>query len=147
MGASTTSRNRRLALALGATVCGMVGLAYASVPLYQLFCQVTGYGGTTKVAEAVPGEIELNPDDVSIGRPSAVCFECAQFAVRHKRFFLNSVHEAFELLLLLLGPADHCVQLVWPEPSAALCLSPLLRYFFNDAFERVAGSSRIIISS
>ena len=57
MGASTTSRNRRLALALGATVCGMVGLAYASVPLYQLFCQVTGYGGTTKVAEAVPGGV------------------------------------------------------------------------------------------
>ena len=28
----------------------MVGLAYASVPLYQLFCQVTGYGGTTQVS-------------------------------------------------------------------------------------------------
>jgi cytochrome c oxidase assembly protein subunit 11 len=28
----------------------MVGAAYASVPLYQLFCQVTGYGGTTRVA-------------------------------------------------------------------------------------------------
>jgi cytochrome c oxidase assembly protein subunit 11 len=33
---------------------GMVGLSYASVPLYQLFCQVTGYGGTTKRAEAAP---------------------------------------------------------------------------------------------
>jgi len=31
-------------------VTGMVGLAYASVPLYQLFCQVTGYGGTTQVS-------------------------------------------------------------------------------------------------
>ena len=30
----------------------MVGLAYASVPLYSLFCQVTGYGGTTQRAEA-----------------------------------------------------------------------------------------------
>jgi cytochrome c oxidase assembly protein subunit 11 len=28
----------------------MVGAAYGSVPLYQLFCQVTGYGGTTRVA-------------------------------------------------------------------------------------------------
>ena len=28
---------------------GMVGLAYASVPLYRLFCQVTGFGGTTQV--------------------------------------------------------------------------------------------------
>jgi cytochrome c oxidase assembly protein subunit 11 len=33
-------------------VVGMVMLAYASVPLYQLFCQVTGFGGTTKRAEA-----------------------------------------------------------------------------------------------
>jgi cytochrome c oxidase assembly protein subunit 11 len=30
----------------------MVGLAYASVPLYRIFCQVTGYGGTTMAADA-----------------------------------------------------------------------------------------------
>lgn len=30
----------------------MVGLSFASVPLYQLFCQVTGYGGTTRIAKA-----------------------------------------------------------------------------------------------
>jgi cytochrome c oxidase assembly protein subunit 11 len=38
-------------LAVAGVVCGMVGLAYASVPLYDLFCRVTGYGGTTQVAE------------------------------------------------------------------------------------------------
>ena len=43
-------RNRRVALTLGGLAIGMVGLAFASVPLYQLFCQVTGYGGTTQVA-------------------------------------------------------------------------------------------------
>lgn len=32
-------------------VAGMVGAAYASVPLYQLFCQVTGYNGTTQRVE------------------------------------------------------------------------------------------------
>lgn len=42
--------NRRLLVILAIVVGGMVGLAYASVPLYQLFCQVTGYGGTTQVA-------------------------------------------------------------------------------------------------
>ncbi len=52
-----SARNRRLALVLGGTVFGMLGLAYASVPLYQLFCQVTGYGGTTKVAAAAPGNV------------------------------------------------------------------------------------------
>jgi len=38
---------------LGAGVVAMVGLAYASVPLYQLFCQATGYGGTPKVGVVV----------------------------------------------------------------------------------------------
>ena len=44
--------NRRLLVILAIVVSGMVGLAYASVPLYKLFCQVTGYGGTTQVALA-----------------------------------------------------------------------------------------------
>ncbi len=35
----------------------MVGLSFASVPLYRLFCQVTGYGGTSQVAEAAPGAV------------------------------------------------------------------------------------------
>lgn len=35
----------------------MVGLAFASVPLYRLFCQVTGFGGTTMRAEALPGTV------------------------------------------------------------------------------------------
>ncbi len=34
------------ALACAGLVAGMVGLAYASVPLYDLFCDVTGFGGT-----------------------------------------------------------------------------------------------------
>jgi len=33
---------------LMALIIGMFGLAYASVPLYRLFCQVTGLGGTTQ---------------------------------------------------------------------------------------------------
>ena len=45
-------RNKRVALAGLGVAAAMVGLAYASVPLYQLFCQITGYGGTTQVADA-----------------------------------------------------------------------------------------------
>ncbi|MEK9725996.1 MAG: cytochrome c oxidase assembly protein [Rhodospirillaceae bacterium] len=52
-----TVRNRNLALACVAVVAGMVGLAYASVPLYQLFCQVTGYGGTTARTAAAPAAV------------------------------------------------------------------------------------------
>jgi cytochrome c oxidase assembly protein subunit 11 len=50
------SRNRATIVLLAAVAVLMVGLVYASVPLYRLFCQVTGFGGTTQVAEvkAVP---------------------------------------------------------------------------------------------
>lgn len=48
------SRNRRVALTLAVLVAVMVGAAYAAVPLYELFCKVTGFGGTTQVASANP---------------------------------------------------------------------------------------------
>ena len=35
----------------------MLGLAYASVPLYEIFCRVTGYGGTPMRADAAPEQI------------------------------------------------------------------------------------------
>ena len=47
-------RNRNSAVILFVLAAGMVGAAYASVPLYQLFCQLTGYGGTTRVATDNP---------------------------------------------------------------------------------------------
>ena len=53
------ARNKRLSVILGFVVCGMVGLSFASVPLYDLFCRVTGYGGTTqKVAAASDAVLE-----------------------------------------------------------------------------------------
>ncbi len=46
------SKNLSLALNLAAVAAGMLMLAYASVPLYKLFCEFTGYGGTTKEGKA-----------------------------------------------------------------------------------------------
>src|SRR5688500_1873841 len=43
-------KNGRTALLAGLLAVAMVGLAFASVPLYRLFCQVTGFGGTTQMA-------------------------------------------------------------------------------------------------
>jgi cytochrome c oxidase assembly protein subunit 11 len=48
--AALPRRKRATALALAALVAAMVGLTWASAPLYRLFCQVTGFGGTTRVA-------------------------------------------------------------------------------------------------
>ncbi|MEM8699416.1 MAG: cytochrome c oxidase assembly protein [Pseudomonadota bacterium] len=39
---------RKIALRLTGVVVFMVGMAFAAVPLYDLFCRVTGYGGTTQ---------------------------------------------------------------------------------------------------
>ncbi len=47
-------RNRRIAVALFAVPLAMGALAWASVPLYRLFCQVTGFGGTPGVAAEAP---------------------------------------------------------------------------------------------
>lgn len=50
------SKNTKTLIFLLMLVAAMSALAYASVPLYNLFCKVTGYGGTTGVAESAPHE-------------------------------------------------------------------------------------------
>ncbi|MDM7955581.1 cytochrome c oxidase assembly protein [Blastomonas sp.] len=46
-------RNRRAALLALCFAVGMLGMGYAAVPLYRMFCEATGFGGTTmKVSEA-----------------------------------------------------------------------------------------------
>jgi cytochrome c oxidase assembly protein subunit 11 len=50
-------RNRRLGLTVVAVVCGMLVLSFLSVPLYTLFCRVTGFGGQAVLAAAPSGEI------------------------------------------------------------------------------------------
>ena len=54
---ATNRKNGKTALILLVLAGGMVGLSFASVPLYQLFCQVTGYGGTTVTATIKPTEV------------------------------------------------------------------------------------------
>jgi cytochrome c oxidase assembly protein subunit 11 len=49
-------RNGTTVLLLVSVVVGMVGLSFASVPLYRLFCQATGLGGTTQRATTAPSK-------------------------------------------------------------------------------------------
>ncbi|EKF59344.1 cytochrome C oxidase assembly protein [Agrobacterium albertimagni AOL15] len=60
-------RNLGVATACVVFVGGMIGMAYAAVPLYQLFCQVTGYGGTTQRVEQM--------SDVVLDRTINVTFD------------------------------------------------------------------------
>lgn len=48
---SLQNQHRTMALSLAGVVIVMIGLSFAAVPAYKLFCQVTGYGGTTQKAE------------------------------------------------------------------------------------------------
>ena len=49
------SRTTRTAAVAAFVICFMTGLAYASVPLYRLFCQATGLNGTTNRGKEAPG--------------------------------------------------------------------------------------------
>ncbi|QQP90073.1 cytochrome c oxidase assembly protein [Skermanella sp. TT6] len=53
----TRRKNLILMGGLFGLVFGMIGLSFAAVPLYDLFCKVTGFGGTTQRAEGPAGEI------------------------------------------------------------------------------------------
>ncbi len=51
------SKDKSLPIILTATVIGMLGLAYASVPLYRLICQKTRFGGTPQKALSISNQI------------------------------------------------------------------------------------------
>src|SRR5690554_4850156 len=51
------SPNTRLAVVMVGLVTFMVGMSFAAVPLYSLFCRVTGFGGVPSTAAAAPDEM------------------------------------------------------------------------------------------
>jgi cytochrome c oxidase assembly protein subunit 11 len=66
-------RRRRGAtvLILVSVVAGMIGLTFASVPLYRIFCGATGFGGTTQRAQAAPEEVSRQLVTVSFDAQTA----------------------------------------------------------------------------
>ena len=50
--ADIAAKNKKVARRLFLTTAGMGAFAYASAPLYDLFCRTTGFGGTPVVAQA-----------------------------------------------------------------------------------------------
>ena len=62
-----SSRNFRSAVMAGLLGLGMLGLGFAAVPIYQIFCQVTGYNGTTqRVDEAQAATVQAVNKTMSI---------------------------------------------------------------------------------
>mgnify|MGYP001220049586 FL=1 len=65
--ADSGTRHLRVAAICAVVAAGMLGLAYAAVPLYTLFCQVTGFAGTTQRAE--------RPSDTVLDRVITIRFD------------------------------------------------------------------------
>ena len=63
---SLARKNGRTAAWTALLVAAMVGLAFASVPLYRLFCQVTGFGGTPLRAEEVEPSLKATGKLISV---------------------------------------------------------------------------------
>jgi cytochrome c oxidase assembly protein subunit 11 len=85
--AAAVPNNKRTALVMAAIVAAMLGLAFASAPLYRMFCEATGFGGTTlrgdKAPGAVAGEVGVRFDaNIHPGLPWR--FEPEQQTVRIK---------------------------------------------------------------
>jgi cytochrome c oxidase assembly protein subunit 11 len=60
------NKNTRTLLTVFAIVVGMAGLAFASVPLYDAFCRVTGFGGTTQISSSAPPESEITDQEIAV---------------------------------------------------------------------------------
>lgn len=74
---ATASKNpfggkRRTVMILVALIVAMASLSAAAVPLYRLFCQATGYGGTPKTQSVATG---ISSPSVLAGRPFTIHFD------------------------------------------------------------------------
>jgi cytochrome c oxidase assembly protein subunit 11 len=54
---ATAQKNNRVALITAVVALAALGMAFASVPLYRAFCQLTGFDGTPLRAEKAPGAV------------------------------------------------------------------------------------------
>ncbi|MFM5884472.1 MAG: cytochrome c oxidase assembly protein [Novosphingobium sp.] len=65
--APASNRNLRTGLIMAAVALAMLGLGFAAVPLYRIFCQVTGFGGTTmRVSEAKAAQVKVADGHISV---------------------------------------------------------------------------------
>lgn len=78
MAQSVAARNKSLRTAMFAALgaLAMLGLGFASVPLYRLFCQVTGFGGTTQRVS------EEAAEQAAVAEPGSAKIAARTFSIR-----------------------------------------------------------------
>ncbi|KUR72905.1 cytochrome C oxidase assembly protein [Novosphingobium fuchskuhlense] len=67
---AASRRNRKVALIAAIGALAMLGLGFASVPLYRMFCQATGFNGTTQRSTAAQAAAVK-----ATGRPITIRFD------------------------------------------------------------------------
>ncbi|KAK4537830.1 hypothetical protein CDCA_CDCA14G3855 [Cyanidium caldarium] len=90
--ASLRERNVNFGLWAFAGALAAMALAYGSVPLYRMFCQVTGYGGTVQT----PGTQGRPASDDAPGEGDAANAE-SQAAARRERMRVNAAHRPIRI--------------------------------------------------
>src|SRR3546814_15907626 len=73
--AAIDQRNARVGMLAILGALAMLGLGYASVPLYQLFCQATGFGGTTQRASESDADIAARIAQSAGGKTISIRFD------------------------------------------------------------------------
>ena len=73
--ATLEQRKTRTAMFAFAGALAMLGLGYAAVPLYELFCQVTGFGGTTQRASESDAAIAQRMGLAAGGKQMSIRFD------------------------------------------------------------------------
>lgn len=98
-------RKGMTALIAGGAGLGMLGMAFAAVPLYELFCQVTGFAGTTQRSETVADEVLDRL--VTVQFDSNAAMELGwDFRPRDRRVLVR-VGEPVEIVYLATNNTDH----------------------------------------
>ena len=140
--------NGALALTLVGVIAGMGGLAFASVPLYRMFCAATGYGGTPQIGpQAGPGAtdkfitVQFNAD-VNGGMPWR--FEPVQ---RQLRVALGDEHPAFyEARNLASTPVTGVSTYNVTPEKAALYFHKTQCFCFNEQTIAAGGEAQFPLS-
>ena len=98
-------RKHLTAFIAAGVVLGMVGMSFAAVPLYRVFCQVTGYGGTTQQADTLPDMVLER--EVYVQFDSNVAANLGwDFRPEQRRVKVH-IGEATEIAYLATNTTDH----------------------------------------
>lgn len=129
-------KNVRIASYLAAITIGVVGATYASVPLYKMFCQATGYGGTTQRVTLQEWE-ETQKQQISDGTSNT-----AATGRRLSDSFLEKLYSFSNVATPKLKQQQHGAN-TWTDEEAAAKLASLKPNLTDGRLIRVCFDSTV----